>query len=171
MSIREPGRKKLENPKSMILMSKFLSSRIFSGFKSLEKEKEKEKRLKGIGYPNSSNTEKCAPVNDIVRMAVFQRRNDLPKDPLGLLFLHALFAHNVVKELSTTCVLHDHENFSWGVDDIVEGGDVGVLQQFDNQNFSQDPFNVFLVCNRRFFETFYRELAEAKSKVNGGLDR
>ena len=45
MSIREPGRKKFENPKSMILMSRFLSRRMFSGFKSLfDRKPEREKR-------------------------------------------------------------------------------------------------------------------------------
>lgn len=91
-------------------------------------------------------------VDDVVGVTVVEGGDDLPEKPPGFLLLDPLLAHNVVKELTTAGVLHHHVNFLGGINDIVEGGNVLVLEHLHNQDFPQHPLNIFPVGNRGLFQ-------------------
>ena len=70
-----------------------------------------------------------APVDDPVNVAVLDRRQDLTKEAPRFLFSDALVCYDVVEELAARGVLQHQADLGRGHDDLVQPGNVGVVQQ------------------------------------------
>ena len=65
----------------------------------------------------------------------------------GLLLGESRVSDNIVKELATIAVLHDHVEFFLSLNDLVQLDHVRVTDLFEDLDFSCDTFHVLLVVN------------------------
>ena len=69
----------------------------------------------------------------------FYTRDELLEEVPGLILREAPCLHNPVKELTTSCILHDNAQVGAGHKDLLEADDVGVQQRLV---VDQLPLNV-----------------------------
>ena len=61
---------------------------------------------------------------------------------------------NVVEQLSSIAVLHNHIELFLRLDNLIELDDIGMPHLLQNFNLSSDSFDIFLVMNLIFFQNF-----------------
>ena len=64
----------------------------------------------------------------VAGVAKINSRHNLPEVAPGILLLHSAMRHQVIKELAALGILHDQKNLLWGVNDLVQPGNVRVVQ-------------------------------------------
>ena len=62
--------------------------------------------------------------------------------------------HDVVKELATIAVLHDHVELFFGLDDFIELNDVWMPNFLKNFDLSGNALDIFLIVNLVLFQDF-----------------
>ena len=68
--------------------------------------------------------------------------NDLSEDSASILSLHAAMADQIVKQLATGGVLHDQHQLSRGVNDLVQPGDVWVVQRLEDVHLTHKLLSI-----------------------------
>ena len=61
---------------------------------------------------------------------------------------------NVVEQLSSIAVLHNHIELFLRLDNLIELDDIGMPHLLQNFNLSSDSFDIFLVMNLIFLKNF-----------------
>ena len=100
---------------------------------------------------------------------VLDAGNELAVKLSRLLFGQARVTHDIIEELATICIFHDHEKLFLCFDDLynrqlkgltvggtylVELDDVGVAHLLQNFDLAGDALNVFLVVDLLFLQDF-----------------
>ena len=80
-------------------------------------------------------------------MAIIHTTDDLLEESPSIFLPEFAMLDNVVKQLSTTHILHHHEDVSGGADHLVQLDNVWVSEQFQILNFSPDLSNYIQVLN------------------------
>lgn len=72
---------------------------------------------------------------------------------------------NIVEELTSIAVLHDHVELLFGLDDFIELNDVWMPDLFQDFDFSRNPLHILLIVNFIFFEDFDGNLSTIYQKI------
>ena len=84
-------------------------------------------------------------------MKVLNPANNLLEEFACLLFLQFLLLHDVVKQLSSTNILHNEKELLGRLDNLEQLDDVRVTDEFKDVNFSR---NSLYICIFRYFPFF-----------------
>lgn len=87
-------------------------------------------------------------------VSIFDSTDDLFKYFTGFLFIHFLFADNIVEQLTILHVLHHQEEMFGGFNDFIKLDDVGMSDQFQNVNLPADSLHICYVYYTIFFQNF-----------------
>ena len=66
--------------------------------------------------------------------------------------------HNIVKELTSIGIFHDHVKFLFGLNNFVELDNVGMTNFLEDFDLSGDSLNILLIVNLILFQNFYGNL-------------
>lgn len=72
---------------------------------------------------------------------------DLMKESAGLRLFNSLISHNVVKQLSSACILHNQIELLWSLNYLIELNNVGMSNEFEDMNFSCDSLHVTYILD------------------------
>jgi hypothetical protein len=76
----------------------------------------------------------------------------------SLLFSESGVSDNIVEEFTSIGILHDHEEFLFCFDNLVQLDHIGVTHLLQNFNFARDAFNVLLIVDLLFLQDFDGDL-------------
>jgi hypothetical protein len=97
-------------------------------------------------------------VNHVHPVNLLNAREDLVEEAASLAFSDSPTCYNMIKELSTTAVLHDEIQLARRLDDFVQLDNVRVLDQFQYVNLPCDSFNIGHVNNPFLLKDLYGHL-------------
>jgi hypothetical protein len=106
-------------------------------------------------------------MDDVESMDILNPCDDLLEELAGLFFFNSIVRNDVFEEFTATGILHDQIELAGGLDDFVELDDVGVADQFQDMNFSGNPFDIVNICYLFFLENLYGNL-EGSIMCKGG---
>ena len=98
-------------------------------------------------------------------MDVFNSRNQFEIELAGLLFGESSVPDDIVKQLTTVCVLHDHIELLLCLNNFIELYNVGVAHLLKNLDLPGNSFDVLLVMNFIFLENFDSHLFSSESML------
>lgn len=81
-------------------------------------------------------------MNDAKLMKVFNACYDLMEEFASLCLFDSLVLHDVVKELASTCILHDQVELLGCLDNFIKLNNMRMTNEFEDVNLSGDPFNI-----------------------------
>ena len=87
-------------------------------------------------------------------MDILNTRNELQVEFTSLFFGESGVSDDVVEELASIAVLHDHIELFLCLDDFVQLNHIWVTHLLKDFYFSCYPLNVLLIMNLVFFEDF-----------------
>ena len=70
--------------------------------------------------------------------------------------------YNIVEEFTILAVLHDEEELTLSLNDLVQLDDVGMPDLLEDLDLAADSLNVFLVFNSWFLKNLYCNLYQFK---------
>ena len=80
-------------------------------------------------------------------MDVLDAADELEVELTGLFLRQSGVTHDVVEELATVAVLHDHVQFFFCFDDFVELNHIRVTDLLEDFDLASDAFHIFLVVD------------------------
>ena len=91
-------------------------------------------------------------------MNILNTWDELKVELAGLLFRKSGVSDDIVEELTTVTVFHDHVKLFFCFDDFVELDHVGVSDLLQDFDLSGDSLHVLLVMDFIFLQNFNRNL-------------
>ena len=85
---------------------------------------------------------------------ILDARNELEVELASLLLGKSGVPDDIIEQLTAIAVLHDHVQFLFGLNNLVQLNHVRVSHLLQNLDFSSDAFNVFLVVDLVLLQNF-----------------
>ena len=85
---------------------------------------------------------------------VVYRRYELLEKSARLLLLQLIFGRDVAEQLAIAAVLHDEEEASWRLDDLVQLDDMRVAHYLQDVNLAADSLHIVHISYFVFLENF-----------------